>query len=118
MSSSDAPSREAVRLFVRELFREHPLLRLYAIGKREFRGYLHQAELFYRLALRRPIRALIADEVGLGKTVEALLVMDWAINRGLVSRVLILTPRSLATQWEAELLRAGITPIKDPLTLD
>ncbi|MEM3662803.1 MAG: DEAD/DEAH box helicase, partial [Sulfolobales archaeon] len=118
MLSSDAPSKEVVRLFVRELFREHPLLRLYAIGKREFRGYLHQAELFYRLALRRPIRALIADEVGLGKTVEALLIMDWAINRGLVSRVLILTPRSLATQWEAELLRAGITPIKDPLNLD
>lgn len=49
-------------------------------------------------------RALLCDEVGLGKTIEAGLVLKEYILRGLVRRVLILVPPSLINQWHGELL--------------
>jgi SNF2 family DNA or RNA helicase len=49
-------------------------------------------------------RALLADEVGLGKTIEASVVLKEYIMRGLVHRALILVPASLTTQWREELL--------------
>ncbi len=48
-------------------------------------------------------RALLCDEVGLGKTIEAGLVMMEYLLRGLVRRVLILTPPSLVEQWREEM---------------
>jgi len=47
--------------------------------------------------------AMLADEVGLGKTIEAGLVISELACRGEASRVLILTPASLTTQWRDEL---------------
>lgn len=49
-------------------------------------------------------RALLADEVGLGKTIEAALILKEYVMRGLVHRALILVPASLTTQWREELL--------------
>ncbi|UVI27928.1 DEAD/DEAH box helicase [Paenibacillus spongiae] len=48
-------------------------------------------------------RAILADEVGLGKTIEAGLVLKEYLIRGLVRRVLILVPASLVLQWVREL---------------
>ena len=48
-------------------------------------------------------RALLADEVGLGKTIEAGLVLKEYIVRGLVRKALILVPASLTVQWQEEL---------------
>lgn len=48
-------------------------------------------------------RAILADEVGLGKTIEAGLVLKEYIIRGLVRTALILTPSSLVNQWREEL---------------
>lgn len=48
-------------------------------------------------------RALLCDEVGLGKTIEAGLILMEYLLRGLVRRVLILTPPSLVEQWREEL---------------
>lgn len=48
-------------------------------------------------------RALLSDEVGLGKTVEAGLVLKEYLTRGMVQRFLILTTPSLVDQWEEEL---------------
>lgn len=48
-------------------------------------------------------RALLADEVGLGKTIEAGIVMKELIERGLAQRILILTPASLTLQWQEEM---------------
>jgi superfamily II DNA or RNA helicase len=48
-------------------------------------------------------RALLADEVGLGKTIEAGMVLKEYMLRGLVKRALILTPASLVSQWQEEL---------------
>ncbi len=48
-------------------------------------------------------RALLTDEVGLGKTIEALIVLKEYIQRGMVRNALILTPTPLVSQWKEEL---------------
>jgi len=48
-------------------------------------------------------RALLSDEVGLGKTIEAGMVLKEYIQRGMVKTALILTPSSLVSQWQDEL---------------
>lgn len=48
-------------------------------------------------------RAILADEVGLGKTIEAGLILKEYLIRGLVKKVLILVPASLVLQWVREL---------------
>ncbi|MEK6851582.1 MAG: DEAD/DEAH box helicase, partial [Candidatus Thermoplasmatota archaeon] len=48
-------------------------------------------------------RALLADEVGLGKTIEAALILKEYIIRGLVRKALVLVPASLTVQWQEEL---------------
>jgi len=49
-------------------------------------------------------QALLADEVGLGKTIEAGIIMKELIERGLIKHILIITPASLMSQWKEELL--------------
>ena len=66
-------------------------------------------ELPHQLAVARTVlrhmggRAILADEVGLGKTIEAGIILKELTVRGLARRVLILTPASLVTQWQGEL---------------
>ena len=56
-------------------------------------------------------RVLLADEVGLGKTIEAMMVLREYQLRGMARRVLILVPAPLLRQWVAELgAKAGIEP--------
>lgn len=64
-----------------------------------------------RTALRRfRGRGLLADEVGLGKTIEAMLVLREYQLRGLVRRALVLVPAPLVAQWVGELVdKAGIS---------
>src|SRR5205823_2696125 len=50
-------------------------------------------------------RALLCDEVGLGKTIEAGLILDELALRGLVRSVLVLVPPSLIEQWQGEMRR-------------
>jgi len=59
-----------------------------------------------RSALRRMRgRAILADEVGLGKTIEAGLILAELRLRGLADRALVITPAGLVTQWQEELER-------------
>ncbi|MGP4042335.1 DEAD/DEAH box helicase [Gracilibacillus sp. D59] len=55
-------------------------------------------------------RALLADEVGLGKTIEAGLILKEYMLRGLVQKVLILVPASLVNQWALELNQKFLIP--------
>ena len=71
--------------------------------------YAHQLELLANLFPRDPIRALIGDEIGLGKTIEAIMVIKYLREVGLANRVLILVPRVLIDQWIGELSRLGIS---------
>ena len=65
--------------------------------------YEHQLETALRALREMRGRALLADEVGLGKTIEAGIVMKELIERGLVHTILVLTPASLTEQWREEL---------------
>ena len=55
-------------------------------------------------------RVLLADEVGLGKTIEAGILIKEYLVRGLIRRILILTPPSLVSQWRDELLEKFSIP--------
>lgn len=63
----------------------------------------HQIETVRRVLRYFRGRVLLADEVGLGKTIEACLLLREYLLRGLAKRVLILTPPSLVSQWREEL---------------
>jgi len=67
--------------------------------------YPHQVNTVKTVLRQMKGRALLCDEVGLGKTVEAGLVMMEYLLRGLVKRVLILTPPSLVHQWQEEMFQ-------------
>ncbi|MEZ0345347.1 MAG: DUF3883 domain-containing protein [Infirmifilum sp.] len=72
--------------------------------------FLHQLEFLSRTSLRFPLRAFVADEIGLGKTVTAILAMKRLMDLGLAKRVLILVPRILVKQWVGELERFYVNP--------
>ncbi len=63
----------------------------------------HQINAAQRVLNKMGNRAIMADEVGLGKTVETGIVMKELIAKGLAERVLILTPASLVNQWKEEM---------------
>lgn len=66
--------------------------------------YPHQLEGVQIILKEMDSRALIADEVGLGKTIEAGTVLTELMIRGLVNNTIIITPSSLVEQWYSELL--------------
>ncbi|MCM3215400.1 DEAD/DEAH box helicase [Niallia taxi] len=63
----------------------------------------HQLEVAKKVIEDMNGKAILADEVGLGKTIEAGLILKEYMIRGLVKKVLILVPASLVTQWAIEL---------------
>src|SRR6266542_1351145 len=63
----------------------------------------HQIDVAQRVLRQMGGRAILADEVGLGKTIEASIIYKELAVRGLARRVLILTPASLVGQWQGEL---------------
>ncbi len=65
----------------------------------------HQVDVSTRALDRDPVRMLLADEVGLGKTVEAALIYAGLREEGRASRVLVLVPDALCIQWLGELYR-------------
>ncbi|MEZ5278210.1 MAG: RNA polymerase-associated protein RapA [Opitutaceae bacterium] len=77
------------------------------------RGYLggridlipHQFYILNEVASRQIPRVLLADEVGLGKTIEACLILQRLLATGMIRRILILVPEPLVHQWFVELLR-------------
>lgn len=65
----------------------------------------HQLRVAGIAASRRPPRVLLADEVGLGKTIEAGMIIARQLATGRAGRVLLLLPDTLVYQWFVELLR-------------
>jgi len=63
----------------------------------------HQVVLTHRVATASPRRFLIADEVGLGKTIEAALILRELISRGELKRALMVVPAGLVNNWHREL---------------
>jgi len=85
----------------------------YRRRKSAVRGFLggridllpHQLYIASEVSSRLAPRVLLAEEVGLGKTIEACLILHRLILTGRAQRVLILVPESLVHQWFVELLR-------------
>jgi len=65
----------------------------------------HQLRVAGIASSRRPPRVLLADEVGLGKTIEAGMIIARQLATGRAGRVLVLLPDTLVYQWFVELLR-------------
>lgn len=63
----------------------------------------HQLWVCHRVSRHWPIRYLVADDVGLGKTIEAGLILWPLLSSGLVRRLLVLCPASLVEQWQFRL---------------
>jgi len=63
----------------------------------------HQLHALSRALSGDTVRYLLADEVGLGKTIEAGLILRELKFRGLVRRVLVVAPKGLVTQWVSEM---------------
>ncbi|MGH9128469.1 MAG: DEAD/DEAH box helicase [Acidimicrobiales bacterium] len=68
-----------------------------------FEPFAHQLGAAERALRQLRGRAILADEVGLGKTIEAGLVLSELRQRGLADRVLVLAPAGLVDQWQEEL---------------
>ncbi|GAB5527805.1 MAG: RNA polymerase-associated protein RapA [Roseivirga sp.] len=65
----------------------------------------HQLYIAHEVSSRYAPRVLLSDQVGLGKTIEACLILHRLLLAGRISRVLILVPDSLIHQWFVEILR-------------
>ena len=63
----------------------------------------HQLHVLNRTMETNNIRYILADEVGLGKTIEAGMIIKELKSRGLVQRVLVVCPTGLVTQWATEM---------------
>lgn len=76
-----------------------------SIGKYSFRPRAYQmVPLIMSLRQDFPIRLLIADDVGIGKTIEALMVVREMLDRGEIKRFAIVCLPHLCEQWQAEIL--------------
>lgn len=92
---------------------------LLALEHVQFTPLPHQVETALRVVRDLRGRAILADEVGLGKTIEAGLVLKEYLVRGLVRRALVLVPASLVSQWTKELnqkFRIDAIPQRDEWT--
>src|ERR1035437_5371334 len=65
----------------------------------------HQLYIAQEVASRHAPRVLLSDEVGLGKTIEACLILHRLLLSGRANRILVLVPESLVHQWFVEMLR-------------
>lgn len=63
----------------------------------------HQLHVLNRAMENNNIRYILADEVGLGKTIEAGMIIKELKSRGLINRILVVCPTGLVTQWASEM---------------
>jgi hypothetical protein len=99
----DSPALYDLRLQAERLRVSSGFDRLLCLDDISVDHYQHQLEAALRALRDMRGQALLADEVGLGKTIEAGIVMKELIERGLAKTILILTPASLTWQWQEEM---------------
>ena len=93
--------------------RRHTLDLVHRSRKSPVRGFLggridlipHQLYIAQEVANRHAARVMLSDEVGLGKTIEACLILHRLLLSGRANRILVLVPESLVHQWFVEMLR-------------
>ena len=87
-------------LYLRHAYRFDPLT---GLSSARIEPQLHQVFVAHRVTQKLQPRMILADEVGLGKTIEAGLIIKELRARELLGRVLIIVPASLQLQWQSEL---------------
>jgi len=115
--STDYRLNEQARSLIKSViegFKYHPfffMLRNSVSSEDPVYPFAHQLELFGKLFARRPMRVLIGDEIGLGKTISAIMLIRYLLEVEGIKRILILVPRVLVQQWLTELKRFNLTNV-------
>lgn len=99
-----SPQKRLLARFTAELMENDPSFLIYSAQNHygDFKPYIHQQLLLWRLSVAKNLRVIIGDEIGLGKTVEAILTIKLLQKRG-AGKFLLLLPKSLKRQWREEL---------------
>jgi SNF2-related domain len=87
-------------LYLKHAYRYDPLT---GLSSARIEPQLHQVYVAHQVTQKLQPRMILADEVGLGKTIEAGLIIKELRARELINRVLIVVPASLQLQWQSEL---------------
>jgi SNF2 family DNA or RNA helicase len=105
ISTIATEAREQEKLAFTQLanIHEHPGCLDLCIKSIPIQPWPHQIKILKRVAENFPQSFLIADEVGLGKTIETGLILRYLLLSKKVKRVLILAPVSVQPQWQEEL---------------
>lgn len=98
-SSDEVAWRAATGLAWRAMSSGEPL----AVAQGRIEPLPHQLSVLDRALATNPLRVLLADEVGLGKTIEAGLIITELKARGMIHRVLVVAPKGVQLQWVAEM---------------
>ncbi|MBD2166411.1 DEAD/DEAH box helicase family protein [Calothrix membranacea FACHB-236] len=104
-STISTEDREKERLAFTQLanIHEHPGCLDFCLKSIPIQPWPHQIKILRRVAQNFPQSFLIADEVGLGKTIETGLILRYLLLSKKVKRVLVLAPASVQPQWQEEL---------------
>lgn len=92
-----------LRLTATQLLFDHQFNQLSSLSNSRVEIKPHQVGVLHRSTTNYPHRYLLADEVGLGKTIEAGLIIKELKARGVANRVLILAPSGIVSQWQMEM---------------
>lgn len=101
----DKERRYYLRLQTREMQQQLARSAVYGLCGARVDLIPHQLYIANEVANRPNPRVLLADEVGLGKTIESTMILHHQLTRGTISRVLIVVPEPLLHQWLVELRR-------------
>ncbi|RLE92004.1 MAG: hypothetical protein DRN04_11420, partial [Thermoprotei archaeon] len=102
-------SRVSLLSTIADLYLKNPVFILDSSGVKD--PLLHQTETLARCFFLKPTRVLVADVIGLGKTITALRILEMLRIYDRISKVLIIVPSILLPQWIEELKYFGIIPI-------
>ncbi len=101
----DGPAEVANRLAALRLLELREASGLGSFLGGRVRLYPHQLHVAERATRQDPVRWLLSDEVGMGKTIEACLILNRLVRTGRVERCLVVAPDTLTVQWLGELWR-------------
>jgi len=105
LESEKRPLESLLSYVFETMYKYNPILRFYHYSQQRpepIEPFLHQVEILTRSILRDKIRVLIGDEIGLGKTITAIVVGKYLEDSGEAKRILVLVPRILLDKWKAE----------------